>query len=192
MAVLKYSPAVLAALLVFAAAFTLLPQGTTDAASAGVVLRGVNLRLYPAQDVSAEWRFRAGEITYDPLKAESTVNRLSRGERRVDGKLDTVVRTDRLTIDASDNLRAGRAELYIPSQCLRVQLTGTAKDPVIIDQQSGFRGPRALIVYPDTVFRAGPVQASFDLKNANFENTVLEANLDSTQECVDGRLVPRR
>ncbi len=66
------------------------------------------------------------------------------------------------------------------------------EDPVIIDQQSGFRGPRALIVYPDTVFRAGPVQASFDLKNANFENTVLEANLDSTQECVDGRLVPRR
>jgi len=189
--VLKYSPVVLAVIVLLGVIVALIPRGTT-ASSSGVVLRGVNLRLYPAADQQAEWRFRADTITADPTSGETTIDELKRGERFVSGELDTVVRTDRLTIDASDNLRSRRAELYIPAQCLTVNIDGTDAKPVVIDQQSGFSGPKARIVYPDAVFSAGPVQASFDLKQVNFENTSLEANLDSTEECVNGKLVPRR
>ncbi|WP_027481500.1 hypothetical protein [Deinococcus pimensis] len=188
---LKYSPVVLAVIVLLGVIVALIPRGTTEASS-GVVLRGVSLKLYPAADQQAEWRFEADTITADPESGETTIDRLRRGERFVSGKLDTEVRTDRLTIDASDNLRSTSARLYIPAQCLTVSISGTDAQPVVIDQQTGFSGPRARIQYPDAIFTAGPVQASFDLKQVNFQNTSLQANLDSTEQCVNGKLVPRR
>lgn len=187
---LKYSPLVLAVILLAGLIVAFIPRPQTVSTS-GVVLRGVNLKLYPATDAQAEWRFRADTITSDPTTGETRIDELKRGERFVAGELDTVVRTESLTIDSSDNLRSRRAELYIPAQCLTVNIQGTNEKPVVIDQQSGFSGPRARIQYPDLVLTAGPVQASFDLKQTNFENPVFEANLDSTETCVDGKLVPK-
>ena len=189
---LRYSYALLAALLVFALVVALLPEPPSLKAQSGVTLRGVSLRLYPAQDAQAEWRFRAPSITFDPLSGETDIERPDVGQRMLNGAVDTTIRTERLAIDANDNLHTQQADLYIPAQCLTVKLTGTPKQPVVIDQQIGFSGPQASMIYPDTIFTAGPVQASFDLKQTSFTNPKLDAQLDSKQDCVNGQIVPRR
>lgn len=189
---LKYSYAALGALLVFAVVVALLPEPPGVSAQSGVTLRGVSLRLYPAQDTRAEWRFRAPSITFDPLSGETDIERPEVGQRIVNGKVDTTISTDKLIIDANDNLRTQRADLYVPAQCVTVKLTGTPEKPVVIDQQSGFSGPQASVVYPDVTFTAGPAQASFDLKQTNFQNNKLTAQLDGTQDCVNGQLVPKK
>ncbi len=189
---LKYSYALLVALLVLAVVVALLPEPSTLSAQSGVTLRGVQLRLYPAQDTQAEWRFRAPSISFDPVSSETNIERPEVGERIVNGKLDTTITTDRLIIDASDNLRTQRADLYVPSQCVTVKLTGTQEKPIVIDQQSGFSAPKASIVYPDVTFAGGPVQASFDLKQTALQDGKLTARLDGTQDCKNGKLVPKK
>lgn|GEM_PF-7052856 len=191
---LKYGWYALGALLAFGLLLAALPEGTVSRAGTGVTLHDVKLRLYPAleQGANAEWHFAAARITYDPSTGETRVARPDRGERLVDGKVDTTIRTQELTIDPSNNLRTITAELYIPSQCVRVQLRGTTANPIRIDQATGFRAERARVVYPDVVYAMRDMQADFALKNVQAADSSLVANLDSTETCVNGRIVPRR
>lgn len=190
---LKYGWLALALLFVFGAAFTLFGRPADTGRTTNVVLRGVQLRLYPTQDQNAEWRFAAGEVTYDPVASQTNITRPTQGERYVRDvsggyQLDSTLSTNALTIDASSNLRMERATVYVPSQCATLTLTGTTQNPVIVQQDVGFIAPDSRLRFPGVTGGFKDIQASFNLDVQRGEPK-FTSNLDSTETCVNGRIV---
>ena len=191
--VLKLSLTALAVLLAFGLVFAFLPS-KAPADTTGVRLQGVSLRLYPARDPKAEWRFRAENVRYDPVAKESVLTDLSRGERWVPDdttgqpELDTTLSTSIVRIDGNDNLRMDQAEMVVIEQCTTLVLNGTQGKPVTVDQAFGYTAPEARIKLPDGTWNMRNLRASFDL-NTEGEDQEFEINLDQTQRCENGKLV---
>ena len=190
--VLKYSWLALGVLLAFGAVVAVLPETSSPSAEGGVILRDVHLRLYPAQDPKAEWRFRAPDITFDPLSGDTEILKPQQGERWVRDdqglKLDMTITTDKLTIDSGDNLRTPKARLYIPAECTTLHMQGDDTRPVRIDQSSGYSAPRGSLIAPDMELDYADMTVSFEL----YANGTLKANKfysNSGKTCVNGRIV---
>ncbi|WP_043816839.1 hypothetical protein [Deinococcus maricopensis] len=192
---LKLSLTALAVLLAFGLVFALLPS-KAPADTTGIRLEGVSLQLYPARDPDAQWRFGAQNVQYDPVSNESVLTGLSRGERWVPNpqtgtpELDTTLSASTVKIDGSDNLLMNKAQMVVVRECTSLDLSGTAQEPVKVDQAYGYTAPNARIRFPDGTWTMRNVRASFDLKDTNGEDQALQANLDQTQRCENGRLVP--
>ncbi|AWN22251.1 hypothetical protein DKM44_02530 [Deinococcus irradiatisoli] len=193
---LKWSALALAAMLVFGVVFALLPSAPSVRGS-GVSLEEVKLRLYPAQDPGAEWRFAAQQIKVDPEKGETALDQLGRGERWVTGPrdqlhLDMTIKAQSLIIDNQDNLHARKAELYTLADCSTFTLSSSDQQQVIINQQGGYSAPRGRIRSPiyNGAFRN--ITANFDFSNFQAEQDVgaaLDASPPTT--CVNGQIQNR-
>ena len=196
--VLRWSVAVLAAIVVFGLVFALLPNRAGAQDRTGVQLRGVSLRLYPAQDQDAEWRFTAPELSFDPVKEEATITGLQRGERWARDPrtrrlgLDLTLGTRQLTIDASDNIRTREADVFLIQGCYSLALKSIEGQPVLIDQNRGISAPVADIRSPAVNGGYENLQMSFDLRSFSAtqrENFTVNSAPDF--ECVNGRTVPK-
>lgn len=192
---LRVSLLVLLGMLAFGLVFALLPAQVSKAQS-GVRLQNVQLRLYPAQDAQAQWRFAAKQITVDPEKGENTLEGLGQGERWVtDGgqpRLDMTIRASTLTIDAQDNLKTTQAALYTLADCSTFTLSGTPQDPVVINQQGGYTAPRGSISSPIQSGAYRHISANFDFSAFNAEQDPgMEFHTAPPTHCVAGKIQPR-
>lgn len=196
--VLKWSLLALIAIVVLGLVFAFLPQRSEASDRTGVRLRDVSLRLYPAQDADAEWRFTAPALRFDPVKGEATISGLQKGERWArdpqTGKLglDLTLSTQELTIDANDNIHTGRANIYLPRDCWALSLESSADQSVLIDQNRGISAPLATISSPAVNGVYDNVTVGFNLSGFNatqHAGTTFATAPD--QVCEGGQLVPR-
>ncbi len=187
----------LACILAFGVLFSLLP-GRSEAARSGVTLQGVQFSLYPEQDPGAVWRFRARQVSIDPLKEENTLDGLGKGERwlrRPDGAetLDLTLKADRLVIDNSDNLTARQAQLYILQDCTTLTLRADAQRQVVINQRSGYSAPYVGIASPSLNGAIDDFTSPFDLSNVQgSQRAGFTVQTSPDTVCQDGRIVPKR
>lgn len=160
----------LAAVVALLIVVSLLPKRERPVPEGEILLRNTRLTLYPESDPGAVWHFRAPEASYDPDTSETTLLQLEDGERVEGDEVDFTVRSDRVVIDANDNLRG--EELFVnlvkTDECLT--MLGDETDPVLIDQQAG----RFIVPVMKVDGRAWgdnsvfpKVRASFDLQEFN-------------------------
>lgn len=194
---LRFSALALLVLLLFGLIFALLPSAPSVRDS-GVKLEGVQLRLYPAQDPKAEWRFAAGQISVDPEKGQTALDQLGQGSRWVrnaSGGLteDMRIKASNLVIDNQDNLHAKQAELYTLADCSTLTLSSLGQQEVIINQQGGYTAPRAEIVATIISGKFKDVRSNFDFSNFTFDTQEIGATFRSlaTKRCVNGKLEPK-
>jgi len=199
--VLKVGVYVLAVLVLFGVVFALLPGGAAGTARTGATLEGVALSLYPARDTDAVWRFRAGHVTSDPLEGETRLTDLSNGGRWVqprgeDGQprgkpvLDATLAAPDLTIDAQDNMLTRQARITLVRECADIDLRGTSKQPVRVEQGAGFSAPLAEVDSPSLVARLTGLRMTFDFQIEEAgEDSTFEGDLDATETCKNGKRV---
>ncbi|MFB9990588.1 hypothetical protein ACFFLM_01115 [Deinococcus oregonensis] len=192
----------LAALAVFALIFAFLPSGGQTGAETGAKLSGVALSLYPARDEGAVWRFRAANVSSDPVVGETRLSGLSDGQRLLREKnkagiytgretLDATLAAPDLTIDSQDNMTTQKARITLVAQCADIDLTGNATQPVKIEQGYGFTTPLATISSPAITGRLAKLRMSFQfvIEDVDNDNSSWSANLDSTETCKNGKRV---
>ncbi|EYB69315.1 hypothetical protein DEIPH_ctg008orf0025 [Deinococcus phoenicis] len=199
---LKAGVYALALLGLFALVFAFLPAGRADTAQTGAALQGVALTLYPARDADAVWRFRASEVTSDPLKGETHLAGLSDGgrwvrERGANGQptgravLDATLKAPDLTIDSQDNMLTRQARITLVQQCADIDLRGTPGQPVRVEQGYGFSAPRAVLDSPFLTGEITRLRMSFQFQiDDSGEDSRISAPLDPTETCKNGRRVP--
>lgn len=194
---LKAGVYALLALGIFALVFAFLPQGRLAAAQTGATLSGVSLTLYPSRDPDAVWRFRAANVTSDPLKGETRLAGLSDGGRWVreaGGRLvlDATLSAPGLTIDAQDNMLTRQAKITLVRECADIDLKQQGDQPVKIEQGVGFSAPLAEIRSPFLGGHAEKLRMSFnfDLEDMDNDRSATEINTNPENICRGGRLVP--
>lgn len=148
---------------------SLLPAPKSPA-QAEVRLSGVELELYPAADPDAKWLFKAKDVVYNPETRESKVLLSDKGVRLVDGEVNLELKTNELTIDASENLRIENADVYVPKDCfiLRMQNRdekGQQIGYVTINQNTGYAAPLTLARAPAYKSRIFGFTSDFGIKN---------------------------
>lgn len=193
----------LTALVLFALIFAFLPNGNQAGAGTGAQLSGVALSLYPARDEGAVWRFRAAEVSSDPVVGETRLSGLSDGQRLLREKnragiytgretLDATLTTPDLTIDSQDNMTTQKARIRLVAQCADIDLTGNATQPVKIEQGYGFTTPVATIDSPSLTGRLEKLRMSFgfQIEDVDNEHSNTSFDIDSTETCRDGKRVP--
>nr|WP_246580894.1 hypothetical protein [Deinococcus aestuarii] len=193
---------VLVALGVFALVFAFLPSGNAGGAQTGARLQGVSLSLYPVRDADAVWRFRASEVTSDPLEGETHLAGLSDGGRWLRGRgpdgrptgkvvLDATLAAPDLTIDAQDNMLTRQAKITLVQQCANIDLRGTPAQPVRVEQGSGFSAPVARVDSPSLTGRVTRLRMSFDFQvEDSGEDSTLGWDPGATETCENGKRVP--
>ncbi len=198
----------LLALLLFGLVFALWPAAPSLRGS-GVTLGNVKLRLYPAQDANAEWRFAAREIRVDPEKGETSLDQLGTGERWIradpaaqaaqlqpagepNWQLDMTIQADQLVIDGQDNLHANSAELYTLADCSTFTLSALRDQQVIINQQGGYTAPRGQIRSPIYSGTFKDITANFDFSDFRAEQDPgAELRTAPPTRCVGGKIQAR-
>jgi hypothetical protein len=145
---------------------SLLPAPKSPA-KAEVRLSGVQLELYPAADPDAKWEFRAKDVVYNPETRESVVQLVGAGRRILDNKTDLELKTDQITIDASDNLRTSQARIFIPNGCYFLRLSSNGANMVLIDQNAGYRAPNVDVDSENLNAIGTDFSANFDMTNTN-------------------------
>ena len=158
----------------------------------GVELSNVKMRLYPrTEDKGVVWLFGAKTLTYNPGQSESALNGLEQGQRLVKGKLDMTLETQSLTIDQNDVLYTDLVTLTIPKECATLTFgqPGAAR-AVMIDQNTGFSGPNVRYKSAITTLTATSVKSDFALKDLRMPGARFLGDLDATQKCKNGKIVP--
>lgn len=191
----------LAVLGLFALVFALLPSATPPGAQTGATLKGVELSLYPARDTDAVWRFRAADVTSDPLQGKTHLAGLSEGGRWVtrrgpDGQpqgrvLDATLSAPDLTIDAQDNMLTRQASITLVQQCAAIDLKGTSEQPVRVEQGYGFSAPVAQLDSPALKGRVTRMRMTFGfvVEDAGQDST-FGWDPDAKETCQNGKRVP--
>lgn len=193
---LRVSVLALLGTLLFGLVFASLPASPSTRRS-GVTLQGVQLRLYPAQDPKAEWRFSAAQIDVDPEKGETALDQLGQGERWVQPatgalKQDMRIKANKLVIDAQDNLRAQQAELYTIADCSTFTLSALGDQQVLINQQGGYSAPRGSINSPIQNGAFRNISANFDFTKFQAEQDPgLEFHAAPPKRCINGAIQAR-
>lgn len=199
--VLKTGSYVLAALLLFAAVFALLPT-RSPRTETGATLQGVSLTLYPASDPDAFWNFEAAQVVSDPLSGETYLSDLQGGgrwlrERDAAGQptgkpvLDARLDAEDLTIDRQDNMETSAATITLVKECAVVQLSGNAAQPVRVEQNVGFSAPLAEVDSPAIVGKVPDIQMTFGFEILNSsDQSNLGWDMNAAEQCVDGERVP--
>lgn len=191
----------LIAMLGFALLFAFLPANDQVSAKTGAQLRDVQLTLYPARDPDAVWRFRAANVTNDPIGGITELSELSSGERllreKVNGQysgretLDATLTTPHLTINGQDDLLTPAANITLVKQCADLKLSGTPEQPVRIQQGQGFSAALAELDSPSLKGRITNLLMDFDFNvMSSGQDSQFTGNLDATETCRDGRRVP--
>nr|WP_255639035.1 hypothetical protein [Deinococcus betulae] len=192
----------MAGITLFALTFVLLPTGG-HVADTGATLSGVELKLYPSRDPDAVWSFRAVNVESDPEQNRTYLSGLSGGQRvkkerdargRLTGRevLDARLTAPDLTIDGQDNMTTRQARITLVRECADIDLTGTDKTPVKIEQGQGFSAPKAQVNSPQMNGFIGLLKMSFDFNIEDSDNATsnFTYDLDTTERCVNGQRVP--
>ena len=132
--------AALLALIALVATLVLLartPGAERDEPLEEVVLHDAEVRLFPASDPDAVWRFTARDARYDPNRRETTLNDLTDGERRVGDEVDFTLLADRLVIGRDDDLRSERMDVHLIEDDLDVFMTGRDERLVLVAHRDG-------------------------------------------------------
>lgn len=115
-----------------------------------ILLADAVVRLFPASDPEAVWRFEAPAVSYDPGTRETTLERIEEGDRRVDGEVDFTLASQRLVIGRDDDLRSERMDVHLVEDDLDVEMEGAGDRQVRVDQADGrFEVPRIRIFGED-------------------------------------------
>ena len=147
-------------------ALSLLPQRKQATPGGTIALSDARVTLYPQADPQAVWHFAAEQVDYEPDVQETVLHDIKDAERTVGGKTDFTLASKRLVIDAQENLRGQRLEVYIPEAKWTLDMRSKPGTPVFIDQQEGrFSAPFLDISGPDISSRAQDAGMDFDLKN---------------------------
>ncbi|MDO4262725.1 MAG: hypothetical protein Q4C67_00840 [Deinococcus sp.] len=198
---LKTGSYVLAALLLFAAVFALLPA-RSPRTETGATLRGVSLTLYPASDPDASWTFEAGQVVNDPLSGETHLSGLKDGGRwlrerdaagQLTGKtvLDARLDAKDLTIDRQDNMVTDSATISLLKECAVVKLSGNDAQPVRVEQNTGFSAPVSEVTAPGFHSEIPELAMTFDFNiTGGRTDSQTGWNMNATEQCVDGQIVP--
>lgn len=145
---------------------SLLPQQARTVPGGTIALSNAQVTLYPQADPAAVWHFAAERVDYEPDVGETTLREIGDAARTVDGETDFTLASERLTIDAQENLRGQHVEVYIPDADWTLDMEGEPGTPVVIDQQQGrFSAPFLDISGPDIESSAQDAGMDFDLKN---------------------------
>lgn len=157
---------VLVALLVIA----LLPQHRAAVPDATIDLHDASVTLYPSADPQAVWAFEAPDVTYDPATQDTTLLDITDGRRMVDGKTDFTLASDRVVIDANDDLHGQHIQAHLVSDDVDLDMVGRNGRQVLIDQRHGqFQVPRVTVTDPESN------KAVFEDMRIGFDFTTFEA-----------------
>lgn len=145
---------------------SLLPVRTRPVPGGTIVLSGAQVTLYPQADPEAVWNFAAERVDYQPDSGETVLRAIGDAARTVDGEVDFTLASERITIDAQENLRGEQIEVYIPDADWTLDMRDEPGTPVLIDQQQGrFSAPFLDISGPNVASSAQDAGMDFDLKN---------------------------
>lgn len=193
----------LLAILVFALIFAFLPGAGRGGPQTDATLRGVELRLFPSRDPDAVWSFSAQNVSSNPVSNETVLTGISGGQRVLKERdasgtltgretLDATLDADRLTIDGQDDMTTLKASIRLVKECAGIVMKGTRQNPVKIEQGYGFTAPVADITSPFLNGHAEKLRMSFqfDLDDMDNDTSSTSLNLNATEKCQDGRLVP--
>jgi hypothetical protein len=164
-AMLKLALAALLTLLVVLGGLALLPERERAVPDEHIVLFDVHLSLYPQADRAAVWTFTADTVSYRPSSRETTLHRISDGQRLVGGVVDFILRSDEVVIDAQDNLRGERILVHLVEANWDLDMQARGGRPVVIDQRAGTFSVPVLTYTGDGLGanRAENVRMNFDL-----------------------------
>ncbi len=165
---LKFAAPLFAVVIALLVIIALQPAEPPSVPAGTVLLRDATVALYPRADEGAVWYFASPDVVYDPDSGMSTLNDLSDGRRTVRGETDFTLDSERLVIDADDNLRGELifAELQATGECL--SMLAAEGEEIVVDQRAGvFRVPEMRIDGPSwgTGSQWQRVTASFDLSD---------------------------
>jgi hypothetical protein len=127
----------LAVVLVLLAALSLAPRPERPDPVETIDLEAAEVRLFPASDPDATWRFSAPSASYDPGLRETTLRAIEDGERRVGDEIDFTLAAERLVIGRDDDLRSARMDVHLIADDLDVEMEGDEGRLVRVDQEAG-------------------------------------------------------
>lgn len=131
-------------------ALSLLPQRERAVPAGTVELTGARLTLYPQADPEAVWHFNAERVDYEPDLGETTLYMIRDAERSVDGETDFTLESERIVIDAQENILSEHIEVYIPDMGWTLDMRGRDGVQVLLDQERGrFEAPLFDVVSDD-------------------------------------------
>ena len=166
----KWASLALGAVLLVLLALSLGPRAERPEVREEIVLDGAVVRLFPASDPGAVWRFDAPVASYDPAARETTLTRIEDGERRVEDEIDFTLAADRLVIGRDDDLRSARMDVHLVADDLDVEMEGVEGRQVRVDQGTGrFEVPRIRI------FGEGFGESLYQEMSVSFDFTDFEA-----------------
>lgn len=166
----KWASLALGAVLLILIALSLGPRAERPEVREDIVLDDAVVRLFPASDPDAVWRFEAPVASYDPAARETTLNRIEDGERRLEGEVDFTLEADRLVIGRDDDLRSARMDVHLVADDLDVEMEGVEGRQVRVDQEAGrFEVPRIRI------FGEGFGESRYQEMSVSFDFTDFEA-----------------
>lgn len=166
----KWASLALGAVLLILLALALGPRAERPEVREDIVLEDAVVRLFPASDPDAVWRFEAPVASYDPAARETTLNRIEDGERRVDDEVDFTLGSDRLVIGRDDDLRSARMDVHLVADDLDVEMEGVEGRQVRVDQEAGrFEVPRIRI------FGEGFGESRYQEMSVSFDFTDFDA-----------------
>ena len=146
----KWASLALIVVLAVLAALALRPGPQRAEVRDEIRLENAQVRLFPASDADAVWRFAAPEVSYDPGARETTLLRIEDGERRVADGVDFTLAAERLVIGRDDDLRSERMDVHLVEDDLDVEMEGAGDRQVRVDQDEGrFEVPRIRIFGED-------------------------------------------
>ncbi len=186
-------------IVVFAITFALWPSGQRATQQTGAKLQGVELQLYPARDLNAVWKFKAGDVINDPLTGETRLAKISDGKRILTEKtaqgtrkvIDALLSASDLVIDNGDNMTTQEARITLIKECADIDLKGTTQTPVKIEQGYGFSAPVADILSPALNGHIERLRMSFDfnIEDSDDKTSHIQYDPSSTETCVNGKKV---
>ena len=116
---------------------SLLPARTRPVPGGTIALSGAQVTLYPQADPAAVWNFAAERVDYQPDAGETVLRDIGDAARTVDGKVDFTLASERITIDAQENLRGERIQAHLIEANWDLDMQGADDRQVLIDQAQG-------------------------------------------------------
>ncbi len=127
----------LGATVVVLVVLSLLPARTRTVPGGTIVLSGAQVTLYPQADPEAVWTFASERVDYQPDSGETVLRDIGDSARTVGGEVDFTLASERITIDAEENLRGESIEVYVPDVQWTLDMRAGGGKTVLLDQQQG-------------------------------------------------------
>lgn len=118
-------------------ALSLLPQRERAQPGGTIALAGAQVTLYPQADPDAVWTFEAERVDYEPDVGETVLRDMGDAARTVGGETDFTLASERITIDAQENLRGNRIQAHLIEANWDLDMQGIDDRQVLIDQAQG-------------------------------------------------------